>query len=111
MTTRSAKAKGKRLQNLVRDELLTAFSSLQPEDIKVAISSEGGEDVKLSPVARSLIPYSFECKNTERIQIWKAIEQAQSNANGHIPVVVFSRNRTEPFVVISLEKFIKLIKR
>jgi uncharacterized protein (UPF0218 family) len=53
MLTRSAKNKGKRLQNLVREELLSAFSSLQPEDIKVAISSEGGEDVKLSPAARN----------------------------------------------------------
>ena len=35
---------------------------------------ESGEDIK-SPSARKEIPYSFECKNQESINIWKSLEQ------------------------------------
>ena len=62
MKSRSAKNKGKRLQNSVRDLLLETFNQLEPDDIRSAIMGESGEDIKLSPAARKIIPYSFECK-------------------------------------------------
>ena len=62
MKTRSAKAKGRRLQNKIRDLLLEEFKELEPDDIRTAIMGETGEDIKLSPAARKKIPYSFECK-------------------------------------------------
>lgn len=109
MNIHSAKAKGKRLQNFLRETLLSAFPVLEPDDIKSAMASEAGEDLKLSPAAKRLIPFSFECKNTEKIAVWQALKQAQDNANGRHPVVVFSRNRSIPHVIISLETFVKLI--
>ena len=109
MNTRSAKQKGKRLQNLLRDALLSSFPELEPEDIKVALSSETGEDIKLSPAARRLIPFSFECKNQQKAKIWEWIKQAESNANGYTPAVVFSRNREISYVTLSLVDFIKII--
>lgn len=111
MNTRSCKAKGKRLQNFLRETLLSAFPALEPDDIKSAMASETGEDLKLSPAAKHLIPFSFECKNTEKIAVWQALKQAQDNANGRQPVVVFSRNRSTPHVVISLETFVVLISQ
>ena len=63
MKTASKKAKGRKLQDFVRDTLLTCFDSLEEDDIKSAIMGESGEDIKLSPAARRAIPYSFECKN------------------------------------------------
>jgi hypothetical protein len=111
MNIHSAKAKGKRLQNSLREALLMAFPTLEPDDIKSAMSSEIGEDLKLSPAAKRLIPYSFECKNTEKLAVWAALEQAQENANGRQPVVVFSRNRSVPYVIVSLDAFINLISR
>ena len=109
MKTSSKKSKGRRLQNYVRDNLLSSFPSLEEDDVKVAIMGESGEDIKLSPAARRKIPYSFECKNTERLQIWQAIEQAEGNANDRVPVVVFKRNRSKTYLTIELENFIKLI--
>ena len=60
MKTRSAKNKGKRLQNNIRDILLENFKELEPDDIKSTTMGESGEDIQLSPAARKLIPYSFE---------------------------------------------------
>ena len=110
MKSRSAKNKGKRLQNKVRDLLLETFNQLEPDDIKSAIMGESGEDIKLSPAARKLIPYSFECKNQERLNIWSAIEQAEANASEYEPAIVFKRNRTKTYVAIRLEEFVELIK-
>ena len=110
METRSGKAKGRRLQNKVRDVLIEHFSDkLEPDDIKVAIMGESGEDIKLSPAARKLIPYSFECKNQEKLSIWSSLEQAAENSGDYPPVLIFKRNRSKTYVTIELEEFIKLI--
>ena len=109
MKSRSAKNKGKRLQNNVRDLLLETFNQLEPDDIKSAIMGESGEDIKLSPAARRLIPYSFECKNQEALNIWSSLEQAETNAGDYDPVLIFKRNRSKTYAVINIEKFIELI--
>ena len=110
MSAKSSKAKGRRLQNYVRDLLRKAFSFLHEDDIKSQTMGMTGEDIILSPHARQSIPYSFECKNVERISIWKAIEQAENNCDDRTPVVVIKRNRTKPYAVIPVEEFIKLIE-
>ena len=109
MKSRSAKNKGKRLQNNVRDLLLETFNQLEPDDVRSAIMGEQGEDIKLSPAARKLIPYSFECKNQEALNIWSSLEQAETNSGDYDPVLIFKRNRTKTYAVINIEKFIELI--
>ena len=109
MKSRSAKNKGKRLQNNFRDLLLEAFQELEPDDIRSAIMGETGEDIKLSPAARRLIPYSFECKNQEKINIWDSLQQAEENCGVYDPVLIFKRNRSKTYAVINIEKFIELI--
>lgn len=111
--TRSAKAKGRRLQNFVHDQLHQAFPDLHADDIRVVPMGTAGEDIQLSPQARTLIPVSIECKNHERIQIWGAIRQALLNAEekGCAPAIVFARNRHNPFVAIPFELFISLLRK
>ena len=65
MKIRSRKAKGRRLQNWVRDELLSVFTNLSNDDIYCAIMGESGADVKFSAKAQKLLPYSIECKNKD----------------------------------------------
>ena len=111
MKTRSAKAKGRRLQNKIRDVLLEHFSDkLEPDDIRSQIMGMSGEDIVLSPAARKLIPYSFECKNQEKLSIWSSLEQAESNSGDYPPVLIFKRNRSKTYVTIELDEFLKLIK-
>jgi hypothetical protein len=108
--SRSAKNKGKRLQNTVRDVLLETFNTLEPDDIKSAVMGDSGEDIQLSPAARKLIPYSIECKNQEKLNIWGALEQAEKNSGNSNPVLIFKRNRSKTYAVLEIEDFIKLIK-
>ena len=111
MKTRSAKNKGKRLQNSVRDILLETFKDqLEPDDIKSTTMGESGEDIQLSPAARKLKPYAFECKNHEKLNIWGALEQAESNSEKGKPVLVFKRNRSKTYAVLEIKDFIELIK-
>ena len=109
MKTSSKKAKGRKLQDLVRDTLLSEFNSLEEDDVKSAIMGESGEDIKLSPAARKVIPYSFECKNQERLNIWSSLKQAEDNCNTGSPVLIFKRNRSKVYAAIDIETFIKLI--
>ena len=111
MKTRSAKNKGKRLQNNIRDILLETFKEqLEPDDIKSTTMGESGEDIQLSPAARKLIPYAIECKNQEKLNIWESLKQAESNSEKGKPVLIFKRNRSKTYAVLEIQDFINLIK-
>ena len=110
MKTRSAKSKGRRLQNQIKELLLESFKELEPDDVRSAIMGETGEDIKLSPAARRQIPYSFECKNQEKLNIWESLNQAEENSGDDPPVLIFKRNRSKTYAVLELEDFIDLIK-
>ena len=110
MKTRSAKNKGKRLQNNVRDILLETFKEqLEEDDVKSTTMGESGEDIQLSPAARKLIPYAFECKNQEKLNIWSALEQAESNGEKGTPVLVFKRNRSKTYVAMNIDYLMDLL--
>ena len=111
MKTRSAKSKGRRLQNQIKELLLESFKELEPDDVRSAIMGETGEDIKLSPAARRQIPYSFECKNQEKLNIWESLNQAEENSGDYPPVLIFKRNRSKTYAVLELEDFIDLIPR
>ena len=105
MKPRSAKAKGRRLQNKIRDDLRTAFPQLEDDDIKSQTMGMPGEDIVLSPAAKKMIQYSFECKNVEKLNIWATIEQAEENSEDRHPVVVIKRNGTKYMHFWSLTSF------
>lgn len=111
MKPRSAKAKGRRLQNEIREVLLEHFGDrLEDDDIKTAVMGESGEDLKLSPAARRLFPFSVEAKNQEKLNIWSALTQADENCpNGSCPLVIFKRNHSETFVALRWDAFLKLL--
>ena len=118
MNPRSSKAKGRRLQNYLRDKLRTAFidkwtkiPKLHEDDIKSQTMGMPGEDIILSPKAREYIPYSFECKNVEKLQFWATVEQAESNIKEEcIPAIVIKKNRKKPYIAVPLDHFINLIQ-
>ena len=109
MKTRSAKNKGKRLQNDVRDLILETFTELEPDDVRSTTMGDSGEDILLSPAARKLFPFAVECKNQERLNIWESLEQAESNAGQHIPLVVFKRNRSKTYISMEINDLMRLL--
>jgi len=110
MKTQSAKAKGRKLQQMVRDLILEAFTELEPDDVRSTSMGAGGEDLQLSPAARRKFPYSVECKNVEKLNVWGAYEQAEANSGDHEPLLIMKKNRKKPLVVIDLEAFVELLK-
>ena len=113
---KASKAKGRRLQNYVRDFLRKKYITnwrklpkLEEDDIKSQTMGMTGEDIVLSPAAKKLIPFSFECKNVERLQFWKTVEQAEGNSNGRIPVIVVKKNGKKPYIALPLDDWIELI--
>ena len=109
MKPRSAKNKGKRLQNKVRDLILEKFDTLEPDDVRSITMGDSGEDILLSPAARRLFPFSVECKNQEKLNIWSALEQAEENSGNHTPLVIFKRNRTNTYAVLEFDKLLELL--
>ena len=112
MQTKSAKAKARRLQNLLTQKLRETFPQLGETDCRPALMGESGADVKLSESAKIDIPFAFEAKNRETINIWESIKQAEANAikEGLTPAIAFSRNRLpEPYVAIPLSVFLRLL--
>ena len=109
MKPRSAKNKGKRLQNKVRDLILEKFNTLEPDDVRSITMGDSGEDILLSPAARRKFPFSVECKNQEKLNIWSSLEQAETNSGKHIPLLVFKRNRTKMYAVLEFDKLLKLL--
>jgi len=110
MKPRSAKNKGKRLQNTVRDLILEKFNSkLEPDDVRSITMGESGEDILLSPAARRLFPFSIECKNQEKLNIWSSLEQAEGNSGNHPPLLIFKRNRSKTYAVLEFDELLKLL--
>jgi hypothetical protein len=109
--TSSAKAKGRRACQELREALYKYYPMLEDGDIFVTPSGCTGEDLKLSPKAQRVLPFTFEVKNQESIQIWKAIEQAKTHAEGTVltPILAFKRNRTDLHVCLSLIDFLNLL--
>ena len=68
----------------------------------------GGEDLIMARTARKKFPYSIECKNQEKINIWKSYFQAQENSKEYEPIVVIKRNNHKPLLLVDAEHFIDL---
>jgi len=109
MKPQSCKSKGRRLQQKVAQSIVEAFAHLQPDDVRSTSMGCGGEDVRLSPLARTALPLSLECKCVEKINVWGCLEQAESNApQGATPCLVFSRNRSPTYAVVPWETLLNL---
>lgn len=103
MTPQSAKSKGRRLQQWVRDQLLK-HPTLEKDDVKSTSMGAGGEDVQLSPAARVVFPFQIECKNKKTYSVYKDYKQACEHGN-YTPVLVIKQDQHTPLVVVDAEWF------
>jgi hypothetical protein len=106
--TQSAKAKGRKLQQWVRNMILELIPSLEQDDVKSTSMGAGGEDVQLSPAARKKIPISLECKARKSIAVYSYYAQAEENCpTGMEPVVIIKADRKKPLAIVDAEYFLK----
>ena len=106
MKTQSAKAKGRKLQQWVRDQLIEQLD-VHPEDIESRSMGAGGEDLIMARAARQKFPFSIECKNVEKLNVYEAYSQAEANSGKHEPILFMKKNRKKALVVLDAEWFIK----
>ena len=106
MKTQSAKAKGRRLQQWVRD-MLIEHRNVHPEDIESRSMGAGGEDLIMARDARQKFPYSIECKNQEKLNVCDAYQQAVENSGDYEPILIMKKNGKKPLVVLDAENFIR----
>lgn len=110
MKPSSAKAKGRRLQDEIRETLHEHYPDLRDGDIKTAVMGESGRDIVLSPAAEDRIPLDIEAKNQEKLNVWSSLKQAEANAkDGRVPALVFRRNRSETYVALKFTDLLTLI--
>ena len=109
MKTSSAKQKGRKLQQWMRDLLIKKLD-IHPEDLEARSMGSQGEDLIMARAAREKFPLSIECKNQESVNVWKSYEQAAENSGEYEPVVVIKRNQSKPLVVIDAEYFVSMFK-
>jgi len=107
--TSVAKAKGRRLQQWVRDLLIEKLD-IHPEDIESRPMGSQGEDLIMARAAREKFPFSIEAKNQESLNVWRAWEQAIANSGKYNPILVIKKNNVKPLVVVDAEYFVNLIK-
>ncbi len=109
MKTSSAKAKGRKLQQWFRDRLIDVLE-IHEEDIESRSMGAGGEDLIMARAARVKFPYSTECKNQEKVNIWESYKQATDNSKTYEPILVIKRNNHKPLVVVDADYFVNLHK-
>ena len=110
MRPHSAKAKGRRLQQQFRDLLIEKLD-IHPEDIESRSMGAGGEDLIMARAAREKFPFSIECKNVEKLNVWEAYNQAKENSKDYEPIVVMKKNNQKALVVLDAEKFVEICQK
>ena len=110
-TPASRKAKGRKFQQSLREDLITHLG-ISPDDILSTAMGQGGCDLYLSPAARSIFPFGVEAKRCETIAIPAWWKQCECNASkvGLIPLLVFKRNREEPLTVLRWSDLLALLQ-
>ena len=110
MRPQSAKAKGRRLQQQFRDLLIEKLD-IHPEDIESRSMGAGGEDLIMARAAREKFPFSIECKNVEKLNVWEAYNQAKENSKDYEPIVVMKKKTQKALVVLDAEKFVEICQK
>ena len=110
-TPASRKAKGRRLQQAVRQDLVDRLG-IAPGDVQSTAMGQSGCDLYLSPAARERFGFGVECKAQEAIALPAWWRQCTANAEkeGLTPLLLIKRNREEPLAVLQWSDLIRLIR-
>jgi Holliday junction resolvase len=104
----NANKKGKRFELQVAKYLSKEFET----SIRRTPNS-GGLSIKGDIMATQgiLSEFNWECKNQEKINIWKALEQSRNDCIGSHkePLVVFTKNFEKDYVALELKDFVQLL--
>ncbi|MGI0010135.1 MAG: hypothetical protein ACREAE_01900 [Nitrosopumilaceae archaeon] len=89
------------------------MGGLHHDDVISRSSGATGEDVILSERARTMFPFTFECKNRKAFALYKDYEQAVTNNPDpalYRPVLVIKQNNSRPLVVLDAEDWLMSLR-
>jgi hypothetical protein len=117
--SKSAKQKGRRGQQKVAEMLVAAFE-LAPEDFESIVMGQSGQDIRLTENARKRWPFhAIEITTSLNQSVWAKFSQAQEHAAkqlaGKVPgngraILIFKKNNTPLFAMITLEDLLAAIR-
>lgn len=113
MRPQSAKAKGRRAQQLVRDALRIVGAEFRLADGDFESTSMGapGVDVKFSPAAeRAFGAWATEVKNVEKLDVHKVFSEHAAKYPGKLPVLIHTKNRADVLVTMKFELWLSLLR-
>lgn len=105
MKTSSCKQKGRRCAQRMA-QLVSNHFTIPVSDIRITSSGTNGPDIEF-PEWSIFGEFDFECKNQERLNIWKSISQAEGFKSSKRKAVVFTKNRTDLYIAMKLEDYLK----
>jgi hypothetical protein len=117
MKPSSCKQKGRMLQKWVCERIAEIFEiDFDNQDDQCLIHSremgQSGVDIVLRGEIYKKFKFDVECKNTEKLNLYKTIEQSKNNTEiGRDWLIVHKKNRSKPIVIMDWEAFEKLIRR
>jgi len=104
----NSQKKGKRFELQVAKYLSKEFET----SIRRTPNS-GGLSIKGDIMATQgiLSEFNWECKNQEKLNIWKALEQSRNDCIGSHkePLVVFTKNFEKDYVALELKDFVQIL--
>lgn len=109
----SRKSKARRLQDLTASKVSECIGLPWGKDQPIEPRQMGGSgvDLRLDREAIKKFPFSVECKNQENWSVPAWIDQAKSNILPNTDwLLICSKNRFTPVVILDLDAFLKLIK-
>ena len=105
-----SKGEGKELTE-VGEGVSDSLSGYSPLGYREQVNGLWGEDLILARAARLVFPFSVECKNQERVNLWEAYDQANANAGQWEPIVFLKKNHRKPLVLLDAHYFLEMIGR
>lgn len=111
ISVKSAKAKGRKLQQLAAKEISKILNIPYGKDELIASreASQSGTDVRLIGKALKLFPFSVECKAQETWALPAWIKQAKSNVIEETDwLLVCKKSHQDPVIVIDAKVFFKI---
>ena len=106
----SAKAKGRRLQQWVRDYLHSNLKGIEKDDVTSTPGGVNGPDIGLSPLARKLFPWTVECKSRSSFSVYEALEQAERNLIKNTkPIAILKGDRKQPLALLYAEDLLEIL--
>ena len=110
-TPASRKAKGRRFQQAVRQDLIDCLG-IDPGDILSTAMGQSGCDLYLSPAARERFGFGVECKAQETIALPAWWKQCAANAEAEelAPLLVLKQSRREALAVLRWEDLLALLQ-